>query len=155
MKKWLMGLSAGAALLVMAVGLVGCGGGSSGGGSPAKDLNATGFWENPLNGATAAGDLAQNGGNVTGRMLLPPAGMGTIVGTVSGYHMDFTVAWDGGGSEAGSGDFVFVNNSVDKLVFRGTAPSVGTFEISWRGPDFDHHDPAGVPLSFTPPAPTW
>ena len=155
MKKWQTGVVLGSALMVMAVGLVGCGGGGSGGGSPAADLNATGFWENPLNGATAAGDMTQNGGNVTGYLLLPPAGMGNLVGTVNGYHMDFTIAWDGGGSEAGSGDFAFVNNSVDKLVFRGTAPSIGAFEISWRGPSFAEHNPAGAPLSYTPPAPTW
>ena len=155
MKKWLMGLSVGASLLVMAVGLVGCGGGGDGGGSPAKDLNATGFWENPLNGATAAGDMTQTGGNVTGYLLLPPAGMGRLVGTVDGYKMSFTIVWDGGGSEAGSGTFALVNNSVDKLIFSGTSPSVGTFEISWRGPSFAEHTPAGEGLAYTPAAPTW
>ena len=155
MKKWQMGLAVGSALLVMAVELVGCGGGGSSGGSPAPDLNATGFWENPLNGATAAGDMTQTGGNVTGALLLPPSGNGNLVGTVNGYHMDFTMAWDSGTSESGSGDFSFVNTSTDKLIFTGTLPSVGPFVISWRGPSFAEHNPAGAPLSYTPPAPTW
>jgi hypothetical protein len=156
MKKWQMGLAVGSALLVMVVGLVGCGGGGgSDGGTPAKDLNATGFWENPLNGQTAAGNMTQVGGNVTGALLLPPAGNGNLVGTVNGYHMDFTMAYDSGTSETGSGDFSFVSTETDKLIFTGTLPSVGPFVISWRGPDFNDHDPAGQPLSYTPPAPTW
>ena len=142
--------------LVLAVGLAGCGGGGGdSGGTPAADLNATGFWENPLNGATAAGNMTQTGGNVTAYLLLPPMGMGNLIGTMNGYHMDFTMAWDSGSSESGTGNFVFVNNSVDKLVFQGNLPSVGDFEISWRGPSFEEHDPAGVPLAYTPPAPTW
>ena len=138
-------------------GMAGCGGGSGdgGGGSPATNLNVTGFWENPLNGATAAGNLAQTNGNVTGALLLPPAGNGQLIGTVNGYHMDFTMAWDSGSSESGSGDFSFVDTGVDKLIFTGSLPSVGPFVISWRGPDFDNHNPAGAPLSYTPPVPTW
>lgn len=155
MKRWMMGLTVGTVLAVMGVGLVGCGGGGSGGGSPAADLNATGFWENELNGATAAGDLAQTGGNVTGRLLLPPMGMGNIVGTVDGYHMDFTIAWDSGTSESASGDFSFVNTGTDKLLLTGSSPSVGPFVISWRGPSFAAHSKGGETLTFTPPAPTW
>ncbi len=138
-------------------GMAGCGGGSGdgGGGSPATNLNVTGFWENPLNGATAAGNLAQTNGNVTGALLLPPAGNGQLIGTVNGYHMDFTMAWDSGSSESGSGDFSFVDTGVDKLIFTGSLPSVGPFVISWRGPSFEEHNPAGAPLSYTPPAPTW
>jgi len=135
--------------------LTGCGGDGDIGGSPAKDLNVTGFWENSLNGATAAGDLAQNGGNVTGDLLLPPSGMGHVVGTVNAYHMDFSIAWEDGTSESGSGDFSFVNTGVDKLILTGTLPSVGNFVISWRGPDFDNHDPAGETLTYTPSAPAW
>ena len=155
MKKWQMGMAVGSALLVMVVGLVGCGGGGDGGGTPAKDLNATGFWENPLNGQTAAGDMEQKGANLTGYLLLPPSGMGNLTGTIDGYHAKYTMAWDNGTSETGEGDFVFVNNAVDKLVFRSSLPSVGSFEISWRGPSFAEHNPAGAPLSYTPPAPTW
>ena len=156
MKKIQAAVLFGAMALLVGVGVVGCGGGGGGDNPvPAKDLNATGFWENSLNGATAAGDMAQNGANLTGYMLLPPSGMGHIVGTVNGYHATFTVAWDSGSSESGSGDFSFVNTGVDKLLFTGTLPSVGSFVISWRGSDFDHHDPAGATLTFDPPAPTW
>jgi len=59
-------LAVAAVLCVAAVGMIGlltgCDGGGSSGGSPAAGLNATGFWEDPLNGQTAAGDLVQNGG---------------------------------------------------------------------------------------------
>lgn len=150
-----MGLAVGVVLAVMGAGVVGCGGGDGGGGSPANDLNAAGFWENPLNGATAAGDMSQNGGSVTGYLLLPPMGMGHLVGTVDGYHMDFTMVWDSGSSESGSGDFAFVNTGADKLIFTGSLPSVGPFVISWRGPSFAEHDPAEQTLTYTPSAPTW
>ena len=154
MKSWKAGLSAFG--LLVAVGIVGCDNGDSGGGgTPAKDLNASGFWEAPLNGRTAAGTLTQNGGSLTGEMLLPPAGNGKIDGTINGYHMDFTATWDAGGSESGSGDFTFVNTSTDKLLFTGTLPSVGKFTISWRGPDYDHHSKGNEPLTYTPSAPTW
>jgi hypothetical protein len=69
--------------------------------------------------------------------------------------MDFTMAWASGTSESGSGDFAFVNTGVDALIFTGTLPSVGNFVISWRGPDFDDHTPAGATLEYTPSAPTW
>ena len=156
MKKLQVAMVFGAlALLVVGFGVTGCGGGGSSGGSPATNLNATGFWEDPVNGGVAAGTLTQNGGNVTGALLLPPAGNGQVVGTVNGYHMDFTMAYDSGKSESGSGDFSFVNNGVDALIFTGTLPSVGSFVISWRGPDFNDHNPAGTTLTYTPPAPTW
>ncbi|MCX7010071.1 MAG: hypothetical protein NTY53_23005 [Kiritimatiellaeota bacterium] len=155
MKRWQMGLVVGAVLAVIGVGLVGCGGGGDSGGSPAKDLNATGFWEGEVGGATGAGNLTQNAGNLTGLLLLPPAGNGNIVGTINGYHMDFTMAFDSGKSESGSGDFAFVNTGVDKLIFTGTLPSVGTFVISWRGPSFEQHSKGPETLTYTPPAPTW
>ena len=155
MKKIQAAVLFGAMALLVGFGVVGCGGGGGDNPVPAKDLNATGFWEDSLNGATAAGDITQNVANITAYLLLPPSGMGRIVGTVNGYHATFTVAWDSGSSESGSGDFSFVNNSVDKLVFDGTIPSVGNFEISWRGPNFDNHTPAGEPLDYTPPAPAW
>ncbi|TAN37468.1 MAG: hypothetical protein EPN23_05615 [Verrucomicrobia bacterium] len=155
MKKLQIAMLAGAMALVIGLGVTGCGGGGDSGGSPAKGLNATGFWENPLNGRTAAGNMEQKGGNLTAYLLLPPSGMGHIIGTIDGYHVKYTMAWDDGGTESGEGDFVLVNNSVDKLVFRSSLPSVGSFEISWRGPDFDHHDPAGVTLTYDPSAPTW
>ena len=155
MKRWMMGLAVGVVLAVMGAGLVGCGGGDSGGGSPAADLNANGFWENPLNGQTAAGDMTQNGANVTAYLLLPPMGMGRLVGTVDGYHMDYTIAWDSGTSDSGSGDFALVNNGTDKLVFTSSLPNVGSFVISWRGPSFAEHTPAEVSLAYTPAAPTW
>jgi hypothetical protein len=155
MKKKQMGWMAGFACLIVAVGLAGCGGGGDGGGAPAKDLNANGFWENPLNGQTAAGDMTQNGANVTAYLLLPPMGMGRLVGTVDGYHMEYTIAWDSGSSASGSGDFALVNNGTDKLVFSSTLPNVGPFVISWRGPSFAEHTPAEVALAYTPAAPTW
>ncbi len=143
------------AVILIPIFLAGCGGDGDSGTTPATNLNVTGFWENPLNGATAAGDLAQNGGNVTGALFLPPAGMGHVIGTVNEYHMDFTMAWDSGSSESGSGDFAFVNTGVDKLILAGNLPSVGNFVISWRGPSFEEHNPAGETLTYTPPAPTW
>ena len=148
----------GAVTLLAGFGVAGCGGGGSSdnGGSPATNLNVSGFWEDPLNGATAAGQLAQTNGNVTGALLLPPAGNGQVIGTINGYTMNFTMAYDSGKSESGSGTFTFVTgNSVDSLIFDGNLPSVGNFEISWRGPDFNDHTPAGQPLAYTPPAPTW
>jgi hypothetical protein len=146
-----------AVLCMAAAVLIGCegGGGDGGGGSPAAGLNVTGFWENPLNGATAAGDLSQSGGSVTGDLLLPPSGMGHLTGTIDGYHMNFTIAWSSGSSESGSGDFAVVDTSTDKLTFTGNLPSVGDFVISWRGPSFDQHDPAEQTLTYTPSAPTW
>lgn len=143
------------AVVVVSLGLVGCGGDGDSSASPATNLNVTGFWENPLNGAVAAGNLVQNGGNVAGNLLLPPNDNGQIIGTVNGYHMDFTIAWDNGLAESGSGDFSFVDTGVDKLIFTGNMPSVGNFVVSWRGPDFDHHAPAGETLPYTPLAPTW
>ena len=146
------------AAVVIPLCLTGCGGGDSAdsGGSPATNLNVTGFWENSLNGETAAGNLSQNVAAVTGALLLPPAGNGQIIGTVNGYHMDFTMAWDSGPSESGSGDFAFVDTGVDALIFTCTnLPSVGDFVISWRGPDFEDHTPAGETLTYTPAAPTW
>lgn len=143
------------AAVVIPLCLAGCGGDGDSGGSPAKDLNVTGFWENPLNGAVAAGNLTQIGGNVSGNLLLPPNGNGQVIGTVNEYHMDFTIAEDGGAAESGSGDFSFVNTGTDKLIFTGNLPSVGNFVISWRGPDFEDHDPAGETLTYTPSAPTW
>ena len=145
------------AAVVIPLCLTGCGGGDStdSGGSPATNLNVTGFWENPLNGAVAAGNLSQIGGNVSGNLLLHPNGNGQVIGTVDGYHMAFTIAEDGGAAESGSGDFSFVDTGVDKLIFTGNLPSVGDFVISWRGPDFEHHAPAGEPLPYTPSAPTW
>jgi len=138
------------------MGVAGCGGGDDdNGGTPAAGLNVSGFWEDPLNGATAAGNMTQNVGNVTGGFLLPPAGNGQLIGTLNGYHMEFTMAFDDGPAESGSGDFAFVNTSEDALVFNGTLPSVGPFEISWRGPSFEQHSPAGAPLEYTPLAPTW
>ena len=155
MKKVQAAVLFGVMATLVGFGLAGCGGGGGDDPTPAKDLNATGFWENPLNGRTAAGDMEQQGANLTGYLLLPPSGMGHLVGTVDGYHAKYTMAWDDGTSESGEGDFVFVDNAVDKLVFRSQLGSVGDFEISWRGPSFEEHDPAGVPLSYTPPAPTW
>jgi len=155
MKNWKMGLLSVALLTAVGLALVGCGGGGDGGGAPAADLNANGFWENPLNGETAAGDMAQIGANVTGYLLLPPMGMGRLVGTVDGYHMEYTIAWDSGSSSSGSGDFAFVNTGVDKLIFTSSLPSVGPFTISWRGPSFAEHSPAEVTLNYTPSAPTW
>ncbi|MCX6993343.1 MAG: hypothetical protein NT011_09415 [Kiritimatiellaeota bacterium] len=143
------------AAVVAPLFLTGCGGDGDSGTTPATNLNATGFWENPLNDATAAGNVSQNGGNVTGYLLLPPMGMGNLIGTVDGYHMSFTMAWDSGTSESGSGDFAFVDTGVDKLILTGNLPSVGNFVISWRGPSFEEHNPAGVTLTYTPPAPTW
>lgn len=141
--------------VVIPFGLTGCGGDGDSVGSPATNLNVTGFWENPLNGEVAAGNLSQNGGNVTGNLLLPPDDNGQVIGTVNGYHMDFTIAWDDGQAESGSGDFAFVDTDTDKLIFTGNMASVGDFVISWRGPDFENHDPAGVTLTYTPSAPTW
>ena len=143
------------AVVLIPIFLAGCGGGDDSGVSPATNLNVTGFWENPLNGAVAAGNLSQNGGNVTGNWLLPPDDNGQVIGTVNGYHMDFTLTWDNGQSESGSGDFSFVDTGVDKLIFTGSLPSVGNYVISWRGPDFEDHTPAGETLEYTPLAPTW
>ncbi len=144
------------ALLVVGLSLAGCGGGGGdSGGAPARDLNANGFWENPLNGATAAGDMWQSGASVTGYLLLPPMGMGRLVGTVDGYHLEYTIAWDSGPSESGSGDFALLATDTDKLIFTSTLPSVGPFVISWRGPSFAEHSPAEVTLDYTPLAPTW
>jgi len=141
---------------LMACFLAGCDDSDSGGGgSPAGDLNATGFWEDPLNGQTAAGNLVQDHGNVTGNLLLPPNGSGQVTGKVNGYHMTFTMAWDSGMTESGSGDFVFADTGVDKLVFNGNLPSLGDFVISWRGPSFEEHTPAGETLEYTPLTPTW
>ena len=154
MKKTIgLGLVNLCAAVVIPIFLAGCGGDGDSGVSPATNLNVTGFWENPLNGATAAGSLSQNGGNVTGKLLLPPAGNGDVIGTLNEYHMDFT--WDNGTAESGSGDFAFVNTGVDKLIFTGNLPSVGNFVISWRGPSFEEHTPAGETLTYTPSAPTW
>lgn len=159
MKSWKLGLLSAVMLLAVGVALVGCGGEDSvvvvSAGTPATNLNVNGFWENPLNGETAAGDMWQTNANVTAYLLLPPMGMGRLVGTVDGYHLEYTIAWDSGSSSSGSGDFAFVNTGVDKLIFTSSLPSVGPFTISWRGPSFAEHSPAEVTLNYTPSAPTW
>jgi len=40
-----------------------------------------------------------------GRLLLPPSGNGQLVGSVDGYNMKFTMVWDSGTSESGTGVF--------------------------------------------------
>lgn len=143
------------AAVVVPVFLAGCGGDGESVSAPATNLNVTGFWENPLNGEVAAGNLYQNSGNVTGNLKLPPNDNAQVIGTVAGYHMNFTLAWEDGTAESGSGDFSFVDTGVDKLIFTGNLPSAGDFVISWRGPSFEEHTPAGETLPYTPSEPTW
>jgi len=140
-----------AAVLIPFV-LAGCDGGSGGssGGSPAAGLNVTGFWEYPLNGQTAAGTVVQTNGNVTGLLLLPPKPNGSLTGTLNGYHMTFTMAYDDGTTESGQGDFSFVTSSTDVLLLNASTPSLGNFTLSWRGPDVADHNPAGETLTYTP-----
>ena len=119
------------------------GGGGHSSGVPAAGLDVNGFWEGVLSdGSTAAGTLAQANASVTSSAKL--GDMGQLVGTLNGYHMDFTFAHDSGGTESGQGDF-----SSDGMTFTGSLPSVGNFQLLWRGPDFEHHSPFGEPLEFS------
>jgi hypothetical protein len=146
--KSLLGLLAATTVVWGLAGCEGSHGDDSGSNSssdavPAAGLNVNGFWEGVLSdGSTAAGTLAQSNATVTSYAKI--GDMGQFVGTLNGFHIDFTFAHDSGVTESGSGDF-----STDGLTLTANLPSVGSFQLLWRGPDFDHHDQYGEPLTYS------
>jgi len=120
--------------------LRGRGGDSSG---PAEGLNVNGFWEGITpNGSTCAAPLAQDGANVSGDAKINRNGH--IDGTLSGYTYKFTMTYDEGDTEQGSGKF-----DKEGMKFNGNLPSVGDFYLLWRGPSYEQHSKLDEPLTYS------
>ena len=138
----------GALVAAVMIGGLGCedGGGSSG--SAASGLDVNGFWEGTTpNGSTCAATLVQDGGTVTSGGeggLAKINRMGTMKGTLSGYSFKFTMSWDDGSTEQGSGTFDNEGMRLD-----ANLPSVGDFYLSWRGPSYEQHSKLSEPLAFS------
>ncbi len=143
-------------VVAIAMGLfgTGCGGGGSdsssdGGqslseGTPAEGLDVNGFWEGTApDGTTAAATFSQAGGNVTADEAKINK-TGKIVGTLSGLHMAFNMIFDDGTTVAGEGDFDSAG-----MTFNGTLTGMGAFDLLWRGPSFEQHNPLGEPLTYS------
>ncbi|MBA4388846.1 MAG: hypothetical protein C0404_12760 [Verrucomicrobia bacterium] len=112
-------------------------------GTPAAGLDVNGFWEGELEDrTTCAAPFEQSGASVASRCKIGE--MGDLVGTINGYHMEFTFTHDDGWKETGSGDFDEAG-----LSFEADLGSVGHFIMLWRGPDYQHHDPYGEPLTYS------
>jgi hypothetical protein len=112
-------------------------------GTPAGGLNVNGFWEGELSdGTVCAAPLAQSGASVSGECKLRDRG--NLSGTLNGYHLTFTFTHGDGSQESGEGDFDQAGMS-----FEADIASAGHFMMLWRGPDFEHHDPYGAPLTYS------
>ncbi|MEI6147788.1 MAG: hypothetical protein WCS01_01720 [bacterium] len=138
----------GALAAAVMFGGIGCEdrGGSSG--SAASGLDVNGFWEGTTpNGSTCAATLVQDGANVTSGGdggLAKINRMGRMSGTLSGYNFKFTMSWDDGSTEEGSGTFDKEGMQLD-----ANLPSVGDFYFSWRGPSYAEHSKLSEPLAYS------
>lgn len=137
----------GALMAMIMIGGMGCDNDDSSG-SPAEGLNVNGFWEGTTpNGSTCAATFIQDGGSVTSGGdggLVKINRMGTLSGTLSGYSFKFTVSWEDGSKEEGSGTFDNEGMRLD-----ANLPSVGDFYFSWRGPSYAQHSKLSEPLAYS------
>lgn len=138
----------GALAAAVMFGGIGCedGGGSSG--SAASGLDVNGFWEGTTpNGSTCAATFIQDGGKVSSGGeggLVKINRMGKLSGTLSGYSFKFTLSWDDGSTEEGSGKFDEEGMRLD-----ASLPSVGDFYFLWRGPSYEQHSRLSEPLAYS------
>jgi hypothetical protein len=128
---------------------IGCDDGDdSSGGSPADGLNVNGFWEGTTpNGSTCAATFIQDGANVTSGGeggLVKINRLGKMSGTLSGYSFKFTMSWDDGSTEEGSGTFDEKGMRLD-----ANLASVGDFYFLWRGPSYEQHSKLSEPLAYS------
>ena len=137
----------GALMAAVMVGGLGCED-DGGGGSAASGLNVNGFWEGTTpNGSTCAATFIQDGSKVTSGGeggLVKINRMGTLSGSLSGYKFSFTVKWEDGTSEKGSGTFDNAGMRLDAKL-----PSVGDFYFLWRGPSYAQHSRLSEPLAYS------
>lgn len=137
----------GALMAAVMIGGLGCESGGDDSGA-ADGLNVNGFWEGTTpNGSTCAATLIQDGSTVTSGGeggLVKINRMGTLSGTLSGYKFSFTVTWDDGSTEDGSGTF-----DTDGMRLDANLPSVGDFYFSWRGPSYEQHSKLSEPLAYS------
>jgi hypothetical protein len=132
----------GALMVAALLGAVGCDNGDDSSG-PAEGLNVNGFWEGTTpNGSTCAAPLAQDGGNVSGDAKINRRGH--LSGTLSGYEFNFTMTYDDGSKEQGTGTF-----DSEGMKLTANLPSVGDFYMLWRGPSFAQHSKLSEPLAYS------
>jgi hypothetical protein len=130
-------------------GGIGCDNGDDSGGEPAEGLNVNGFWEGITpNGSTCAATFSQDVGNVTSPETKINR-FGSLSGTLGGYEFNFTMTYDDGTSEEGSGTF-----DSEGMKLTANLPSVGDFYMLWRGPSFAQHSPLSEPLAYSRACPT-